>query len=199
MYLWIRTISSLVLGSRFLVLAILLMACGAARPASADQPAARAQAHPPTQTAASARPRASSAPAPQRAPKPIDAPTLAPTRAPSTPTNAPIRAVVATHTPQPIRAATATPGGIPTQARSAAELRFRAVDPEDHYVAIREQPTSSSREVGRLAPGDEIVCASIVAGETLVYLGRQSNRWASCPSVGGNIFLPLLIPIGDTT
>jgi hypothetical protein len=188
-----------VLGSWFLVLGLIfLVACGTARPAT---PAAERPTAPP---ATPARPRhtdaasATNSAAPQRAPKPADPPTLgaklaaAPTFAPPSPTAAPIRAVVATHTPAPIQAATVTPA-------QPTVLRFRAADPEDHYVAIREQPTTKSREVGRLAPGDEIVCAEIVAGETLSYLGQQSNRWAVCPSVGGAIFLPLLIPIRDAT
>jgi hypothetical protein len=166
------------------------------RKAPADQSAARTTAAPTAPPATPARSRATSAAAPQRAPKPTPSISSgqgdAPTHAPATPTTAPIRAVVATRTPQPLQAVTAT------AARPAA-LRFRATDPEDHYVAIREQPSTKSREVGRLTSGDVIVCTHMVAGETLAYLGQQSNRWAVCPSVGGNIFLPLLIPIRDTT
>lgn len=82
----------------------------------------------------------------------------------------------------------ATPTVIPPAA--AQGTKYRTIATSDGFVAVRERPTRSSREVQRLTAGTEVVCTETVVGEAIA----GSNSWAYCPSVGGYIFLPLLTP-----
>jgi hypothetical protein len=104
-------------------------------------------------------------------------------------------AATATPLPTPIPAPTATPEPAATTAAAVPTQRFRAIQSSDGFIAVREQPSTRSREVERIPSGGEVVCTGAVAGERLTLLGVTSDQWLSCPDVGGYIFAPLLIDL----
>lgn len=77
---------------------------------------------------------------------------------------------------------------------TTSTVKYRTADPEDHYVTVRGEATTSSAEIQRLPANQQVVCERIVSGEELLYQDKASSDWTYCPNVGGYIFLPLLIP-----
>ncbi len=117
---------------------------------------------------------------------PTDTPTVVPTATTPPPTGTPTVVPTATAT------ATATPAAETSAPDETSALTFRTIPTSDGFVAVREQPTTDSSEITRLTAGSAVVCTGFVAGESLLFGGQYSDRWAECPSVGGYIFGPLL-------
>lgn len=115
---------------------------------------------------------------------PSSTPTVVPTATTLPPTGTP--------TVVPTATATATPAAETSAPDETSALTFRTIPTSDGFVAVREQPTTDSSEITRLTAGSEVVCTGFVAGESLLFGGQYSDRWAECPSVGGYIFGPLL-------
>lgn len=157
-----------------LVIALLvLVACGAPTAAPTTAPVAEMATALPTATTV----------VPPATPAPTATATAEPTTTPApTVTAQPTATLAPTVTPSPQPVGAALPG-----------TRYRTVQSSDGFIAVREQPTTSSDEMQRLPAGGEVVCVSFVDGEQLTLLGVTSNQWADCPDVGGYIFAPLLL------
>jgi hypothetical protein len=58
------------------------------------------------------------------------------------------------------------------------ETQYAALNTNDGFVVIRAGPSVSQSEVGRLKPGEIIVCTNVVKGEIL----DNGDEWANCPN-----------------
>jgi hypothetical protein len=73
---------------------------------------------------------------------------------------------------------------------SRGGTQYAALNTNDGFVVIRAGPSVSHSEVGRLKPGEIIVCTDVVKGEKL----DNGDEWANCPNRNGYVYFTLLKP-----